>query len=329
MTSTNLEAVVLCVVKDGESLVQAFIEHYLQLGFKHIFFLDNSSTDRTREIIADHQQTTLVLSSKPFSRYYILFKNYLIQTFGLGKWCVVADIDEFLYLPERISLKKILTYLNDHAYDTVCIQMLDMFSKAALPLQKSITEEKLEKEQENRYIPTRRWTLSQLAATFCYYDIKDIDHKKYIRWFQSRIHPAHRFLYGGIRKTVFHRDCFLTKEAMFFGRKHTRFVSSHLLKQSPLKRSRLADVSFAFLHYKFIEGFYASTLKAVIAENHWRNSSEYKAYFKVLATTDNQIGLALYQPSSQKLREFDDLVQAGFVFASDEFITFLEEAVSV
>ena len=32
------EAVVLCVVKNGESLVEAFIEHYLQVGFKHIFF---------------------------------------------------------------------------------------------------------------------------------------------------------------------------------------------------------------------------------------------------------------------------------------------------
>ena len=82
VATQSTEAVVLCVVKDGENLVQAFIEHYLQLGCKHLFFLDNGSTDSTCTIIKSYEKTTLVTSSKPFSRYYVLFKNYLIQAFG-------------------------------------------------------------------------------------------------------------------------------------------------------------------------------------------------------------------------------------------------------
>jgi len=308
------EAVVLCVVKDSESLVQAFIEHYLTLGFRHLFFLDNGSTDSTREIIKSCKETTLVSSNKPFSRYYVLFKNYLIQTFGNSQWCVVADVDEFLHLPHNTSLENLLTYLNSRAYDTVCIQMLDMFSKSELPLN--------EPNQANQQA-AKRWTLRQLQSVFCYYDLKDLDRRKYVRWFQSRVHPAHRFFYGGIRKTIFNRDCFLTKEAMFFGRKSTRLVSSHLLK-----RSNLADFSCAFLHYKFTEDFYASTLKAVAAENHWRNSHEYKAYLEVLTAADQKTGLALYQPSSQKLENIDDLNRVGFLFLSDELTTFLAEGVS-
>ncbi|MGD1865839.1 MAG: glycosyltransferase family 2 protein [Phormidesmis sp.] len=313
--TTRTEAVVLCVVRDGESLVQAFIEHYLSLGFRHIFFLDNGSTDGTRTIISSYKETTLVSSNKPFSRYYILFKNYLIQTFGRGQWCVVADIDEFLHLPHNTPLENILTYLNSRDYDTVCIQMLDMFSKSELSLR--------DPNQENKQITNKRWTLRQLKSVFCYYDLKDLDRRRYVRWFQPRVHPAHRFFYGGIRKTTFNRDCFLTKETMFFGRKSTRLVSSHLLK-----RSNLADFSCVFLHYKFTEDFYASTLKAVAAENHWRNSYEYKAYLEVLTAADQKTGLALYQPSSQKLENTDDLNRAGFLFSSDELTTFLAEAVS-
>ena len=313
VATARLEAVVLCVVKDGECLVDAFIEHYLQLGFKHIFFLDNGSTDSTREIIAARQQTTLLTSSEPFSYYYILFKDYLIQTFGLGKWCVLADIDEFIYQPESTPLEIILAYLNERNYDTACIQMLDMFAKAPL----SLGAAHLPKNKQ------KKWTLSQLASTFCHYDLKDIERRKYVRWFGSRIHPAHRFFFGGIRKTVFNRDCFLTKEVMFFAQKNTRLASSHLLSSHLLKGSNLADFSLAFLHYKFTEDFYTSTKEAVAAENHWRNSCEYKAYLDVLTATNRQTGLTLHQPSSQKLKRFDDLASAEFVFSSDEFATFL------
>ncbi len=334
VATQSTEAVVLCVVKDGENLVQAFIEHYLQLGCKHLFFLDNGSTDSTCTIIKSYEKTTLVTSSKPFSRYYVLFKNYLIQAFGKGKWCIVADIDEFLQLPRNTRLEKILTYLNDRAYDAVCIQMLDMFSKAGLPLSAPTTELSSNPDKENKQAANKRWTLKQLQSVFCYYDLKDLDRRQYVRRFQSRVHPAHRFLYGGIRKTVFDCDCFLTKEALFFGHKSTRLVSSHLLN-----RSTLADFSCAFLHYKFTDDFYASALKAVAAENHWRNSSEYKAYLKVLTATDSKTDprtelktdskteLTLYQPSSQRLEHIDDLNQAGFLFSSDEFTMFLSGAV--
>jgi len=312
------EAVVLCVVKDGENLVQPFIEHYLQLGFQHIFFLDNGSTDSTIDIIKSYSQTTILLSHEPFQDYCVIFKNFLIQKFGLGKWCVVADIDEFLYFPLRRSLSEVLLYLNKNSYDAVCIQMLDMFSKEGVELSES----------------NRVWTLEDLKQTCCYYDLSNLEKKRYVRWFQRAVHPGLKFLYGGIRKTVFAQSCFLTKEALFFGHSNTHLKSSHLLH-----RSKIADFSAVFLHYKLIDNFYSATIKAVSSENHWQHSKEYKGY---LATIEKEKQAQAPQPLSEPLelpsklnlwqlssvalldpnQETDSLINDEFLFVSEQFRKF-------
>ena len=293
--ATAHEAVVLCVVKNGQTLIKPFIDHYLNLGFKHIFFLDNGSSDTTVDIIKSYSQTTLLLSNKPFRQYQVVFKNFLIQTFGRGRWCVVADIDEFLHLPMHRSLENILAYLNKNNYDTVAVQMLEMFSKEDIKL----------KEQQGT------WTSERLRSVYCYYDLTNINKEPYVRSLLSRSHPFLKFLFGGIRKTVFGLDCFLTKEAMFLGCRSTYLKSSHLLA-----KAKVADFSALFLHYKFIEDFYAYTLKAVEEENHWRNSKEYKAYFKRLSKQDE---LVLFQPSSLELTDIDDLIDQQFLVVSSTF----------
>ena len=310
LASATKGAVVLCVVKDGESLVQAFIDHYLKLGFEHIFFLDNGSTDRTAEIIKLSKQTTLLSSDKPFRQYFVAFKNFLINTCGQGRWCAIADIDEFLYFPLDRQLKDILVYLDQHGYDAVCGQMLDMFSKEGIQLS----------EQFNT------WTLADLRSVFCYYDISNLRQQDYVRQFQPDIYPGLKFLYGGIRKTAFNRNCFLTKETMFFAHPGTQLKSSHLLNYA-----RRADFSVVYLHYKFIENFYTKTIEAVEAENHWGDSAEYKAYLAVLKAEvlKQKTVLSLLQPFSRELKAVDNLIKTDFLVVSDRFRASSSRAVSV
>lgn len=300
------EAVVLCVVKNGESLVQAFIDYYLALGFRHIFFLDNGSTDKTTEIIKSNGQTTLLSSHKPFRRYFDVFKNFLINICGRGHWCVIADIDEFLHFPLDRELKDVLAYLDQHKYDAVCIQMLDMFSKEGIQLSEQ----------------TKARSLESLKSIFCYYDTSRIDKKAYVRQFQPDIHPKLKFFYGGIRKAVFNRNCFLTKETMFFAHWGTQMKSSHLLNYA-----RRADFSMVYLHYKFTEDFYTKTLEAVKTENHWNDSAEYKAYLAVLekAALEQKTAFSLFQSYSNELRTIDDLIEADFLFVSEQFRTSADE----
>ena len=309
-------AIVLCVIKDSEHLVEAFIEHYLELGVKHLFFLDNGSTDETITLIKACPNTTVVRSLKPFRSYYVAFKNYLIQQFGAGQWCVVADVDEFLQLPLQRTLQQTLSYLNANHYDAVCIQMLDMFSEAGLVLKDD----------------HKRWTLEPLKTVFCYYDLSGVTQRPYVRSFQPDIPAGLSFLSGGIRKTWFDRDCFLTKEALFYAYGSDRagllrwlprlryLESSHLLFSLPFCRIKLADFSALFLHYKFTNDFYAATQTAVAAENHWNNSQEYKAYQQVISEkAASQETFDLRQPTSHRLAEVDQLIEQDFLFVSQAF----------
>ncbi|MEL6882285.1 MAG: glycosyltransferase family 2 protein [Cyanobacteria bacterium J06607_10] len=320
LLTNQTEAIVLCVVKDSETLIEAFIEHYLSAGFKHIFFLDNGSTDKTIDIIKTYSQTTVVRSQRPFKDYYVVFKNYLIQQFGGGKWCLIADVDEFFHLPLQRCLQHTLSYLNRHQYDTVCVQMLDMFSSEGIAL------------TANGPIKNAAdcWSLDKLKAKFQYYDLTSVRQTPYVRSFVARPPAGLQFTYGGIRKAVFGSNCFLTKEALFYtyarhglGRLLPRLrylESSHLLFSMPFSQVKLADFSALFLHYKFIDGFYAATQAAVLAENHWNSSREYKTYQQVMTKAEaTGQTLTLKRPTAQILEEIDVLVEQGFLFASEQF----------
>src|ERR671917_1572852 len=72
------ELVVVCLVRDGRPYVKSFVEHYLSLGAKHIFFLDNGSTDGTVEALKEYDNVTVLRSTLPYKEYKYLFKQHLI-----------------------------------------------------------------------------------------------------------------------------------------------------------------------------------------------------------------------------------------------------------
>src|SRR5918995_654069 len=87
------ELVVVCLVRDGRPYVKSFVEHYLSLGAKHIFFLDNGSTDGTVEALKEYDNVTVLRSTLPFKSYQVLMRQYLVERFGRGRWCLCVDID--------------------------------------------------------------------------------------------------------------------------------------------------------------------------------------------------------------------------------------------
>src|SRR5829696_5393984 len=93
------ELVVVCLVRDGRPYVKSFVEHYLSLGAKHLFFLDNASTDGTVEALKGYDNVTVFRSTLPFRKYKQPMKQYLIERFGRGRWSLCVDIDELFDYP--------------------------------------------------------------------------------------------------------------------------------------------------------------------------------------------------------------------------------------
>src|SRR5919107_4450606 len=145
------ELVVVCSVRDGRPYVKSFVEHYASMGAKHMVFLDNGSTDGTVEALKGYDSVTVLRTALPFKRYALLVRQYLIERFGRGRWCLCVDIDELFDYPysDVVGLASLLRYLNERSYTAVAAQMLDMFPEE--PLSEAASEEDEPLKERHRF----------------------------------------------------------------------------------------------------------------------------------------------------------------------------------
>src|SRR5215208_6680367 len=302
------ELVVVCLVRDGRPYVKSFVEHYLSLGAKHLFFLDNASTDGTVEALKGYDNVTVFRSTLPFRKYKGAMKQYLIERFGRGRWCLCADIDELFDYPysDIVELGSLLRYLNERSYTAVVAQMLDMFPEEPLSDRASNPDEPL--KQRHRF-----------------YDISNV------KRVSIKEHPLTRdnicesddieFYSGGIRPIIF--DCvppWLTRWTPTFSDgklKHFTY-DAHRVDDA-----RVADLTCVLLHYKFLdEHFHKLVASAVREENYPYNSRQYKRYLQVLENTPS---LQVKRETARELRSVNDLVENGFLVVSEEYMMLVYE----
>jgi hypothetical protein len=295
------EAVVTCVVRNGEFYMEQFIKHYSQMGFRHIFFLDNGSTDRTISIARKHTNVSVCESSLPIDAHQGLFKKYLGQHSAEGGWCLDADIDEFFDYPcsDAIDLRGFLEYLNNKHYTTVMTQLLDMFPD------KPVSHLTKKREED-------------LKTVYEYYDISEVTKIKYpgsgvlaSYGEGNQVSNGNAALYfGGIRKALYGNNCLLTKHSLFSLEggvelfPHVHFVTN----------ARLADVSGLMHHYK---------LASNALENALQNEEKFvgisKGYSDFVNFLMNKQDYILKQDTAVKFRTINDLVERGFLFISEEY----------
>jgi hypothetical protein len=106
------------IFKNESMILKEWIEHYLHHGFEHIYLINDNSTDNFIEILEPYIKSniiTLFHSDVERTRwrqgvnYDKYFKDILKDTFWFG----IFDIDEYLYSPFEIDIKKILKNYED------------------------------------------------------------------------------------------------------------------------------------------------------------------------------------------------------------------------
>src|SRR5215207_1361082 len=129
------ELVLVCLMRNGRPYIKSFVEHHTSMGIKHLFFLDNGSTDGTIEALKGYDNVTVLRTGLPFKNYETSIRQYLVERFGQeGRWCLYVDIDELFDYPysDVVGLGSLLRYLNQKSYTAVVAQMLDMFPEEPL-----------------------------------------------------------------------------------------------------------------------------------------------------------------------------------------------------
>jgi hypothetical protein len=306
------ELVVVCLVRDGRPYVNSYVEHYASMGVKHIFFLDNNSTDGTVETLKDYDNVTVLRTELPYKNpkggrggTESLFKQYLVDRFGKeGRWCLCADIDELFDYPysDVVGLGSLLGYLSSNSYTAVAAQMLDMFPEEPLSgsRQGSLPNEPLKERHR-------------------FYDVSNVrtENIKELRRLRNNILESDdiEFFSGGIRSTLFRTTSLLTKFPLVFsdGKIKPFDGSAHWVDNA-----RIADLTCVLLHYKFLdEHFHRQVARAVSEGQYYNNSALYKKYLQVL---DGNPTLRVKQENARELGSVNDLVDNGFLVVSEEYM---------
>lgn len=297
------DLIVTCLVRNGEPYIDEFIEHYRDLGAHHLVFLDNGSTDDTVSL-ARRPDTTVLSTDAPFGSYKTIMRRYLISRFGQENWVLCADIDEFLDYPhsDRVELSQFLSYLNDHGYNAVALQMLDMLPASSL---------------------SEVDASASFRDTHVYYDLSNITTHDY---------ESNDWLHDndlGTSDLCTHRQG--VRQELFDMREERPLLTKHMLlrltgdlqpsdvRTHHIDHARIADVSCVLYHYKFNANFRAYARRAVEEATFSNDSEEYRSYLKALHNEETE----LVTQNMTRLHRTDDLLRNGFLVASDAYEEFV------
>jgi hypothetical protein len=292
------ELVVVSLVREGEHYVRDFVDHHLSMGAKHVVFLDNGSTDETVSTARSLDNVTVLRTELPYKKYALLMKQYLIRRFGKGRWILCNDVDELFDYPysDRVSLRSFLAYLNENSYTAVVAQMLDMFPEGPL-------------SEEDKNV--------SLKERHRFYDLTNLREEAYDSFWREGNAVSNeeiKILRGGIRKTVFGTNPYVTKHPLVFVDEEIEPLANFAHR---VRNARVADVSCVLYHYKFVEGFREHAERAVREGNYWHGSAAYKRYLGVLEETP---GLRIKQSTSRELSNVNELVDGGFLLVSEAYL---------
>src|SRR5215204_5283135 len=305
------ELVLVCLMRNGRPYVNSFVEHHTSMGIKHLFFLDNGSTDGTIEALKEYDNVTVLHTGLPFKRYQVSMRQYLIERFGKkGRWCLYADIDELFDYPysDVVGLSSLLGYLNANSYTAVAAQMLDMFPEE--PLSGSRAANLLDEPLKERH---RFYDISNIRRK----SFKELRRRFPNNTLESDEIEAFR---GGIRGTLFGVDSDLTKFPLVFsdGRIKPFDGSSHWVDNA-----RIADFTCVLLHYKFLDGYFHKQAAKAVREGQYHNVSH--AYKKYLRALEGNPNLRVKRESAGELRGVNDLVEDGFLVVSEDYMMLVYE----
>lgn len=257
------DIILFSVFKNEGHRLQYFLEYYRKLGVQHFIFVDNESSDETREICTHDNDITLFEAKGSYrnSNFGMDWLNYLLSKYGNEHWCLTCDPDEFLVFPhvESRGLLDLTSYLDSIKKESFFTCMVDMYAK------KNLTE--------------FSYVSGQNPLTICNYFDGYGYVKTYLNDFQND------WIQGGVRRRVFFSDApqkspALNKIPLIKWKKYYAYVQSmHMAVPRRLNQCVGGNnVTGALLHFKFIPQIRNKIEEELKSKQHFGNSVEYKNY---------------------------------------------------
>ena len=272
--------IIVCVVRNELARVRKFIAYYKALGVHKFAFLDDQSTDGTREFLYNHPDVELFESKQRYSsNTRLAWINRMLAYYGFNRWFLVLDSDELLVydnskLPDILSL---VNHLQRKGITAVSGIFVDMYSKETMAM--------LQSEAEDLY------------HGMDYFDNTGYEYDE-----------ARRIIFGGMRSRCLGVKPWLHNTRLFYYRKGIFFETHQIF---PRKINTQCVGQMALLHYKFLPEDFKNYRERVEEGNMYNGSVQYKGYLERFSESP---ALSFFDPGiSKKYESPQSLIESGLM----------------
>jgi len=127
---TNKNLIAICVIRNDLEKLKKFLEHHRNLGIKQFAFLDDNSTDGTKEYLQEQQDVELFGSSDSYATSRKdAWVNRIMAYYGIDRWYAVLDSDELLVYDncEKFKIDKFIALMKNENIKSVSGKMIDIY----------------------------------------------------------------------------------------------------------------------------------------------------------------------------------------------------------
>jgi glycosyltransferase involved in cell wall biosynthesis len=333
---TESEVVLISIVRNESLRLPYFFEYYRRLGVRRFFVVDNASTDETIAVLKAQPDCHTFYTDAPFSSGKERWQNALLNSFGTGRWCLIADADELLVYPhcEELRIYDFCRYLNEEGSEAVFSFLLDMYpeslSEANCARARPFTD--LCPYFDTDYNFRKRPSFPWIKPAFPRFEPIGGPRMRifYPRW--SRENPWTPWL---VRLAAKAGACVASVGLHQF-REHLQ--GPPILYKTPLfkwsnsnwatphnlsKPVRLSEISSALLHFKFFADFHERVTIEVGRGEHFGNAIDYRRYLKCLQSNPN---LSFIYEGSRRYCSSQDLLDLSLIYSNASYNDFVRSA---
>jgi hypothetical protein len=309
-----------CIVRDEGFFLPAFLAHYRRLGIARFVVLDDGSTDGSLDLLRTQPDVTIVGSPLRYgdtiayapalagrvleTRAVRLWRDQLMNRFAIDRWAVVADSDEFLCLPEGMTLPDLVARLEAEGIEAVWGSMTDMYPARVADLRAA---------HADAFVPDGSWYF---------------DGREHIRPRRDET-AVPRMIYPGVRARLLARAGLQPQGSLLRRLRRRlsgfRYAPTDMLHKVPLMRWREGDLFrnchwptkrvsaryvLPIMHFKFTADLPRRIDYAIASGGYNRGSQGYRLYRDLLDRMAAEGGSFL-APVSRRFESYADFERAG------------------
>lgn len=255
--------ILVAVARNEKTLMPHFLAHYRRLGVRHFVLVDNLSDDGTREYLLAQPDVVLYSADTDYrdSHYGVAWQQAVLGAHALGRWVVLADIDEMLVYEdcEHRPITEWLAGLQAQGHDAALTLMVDMYPPGELA--------------EADF--TQAESLFEVAPYF--------DQQPLQRWQLGAGHYSNAVTYLSALR---HRLIPDSAPNLYTSQKIAVFRYAPWVRLAQglhyVSNLKVAPQPAFFAHFKYHAGFRQKVLHEIARKQHFNGAEEYGKYLSMM-----------------------------------------------